>query len=44
MTDSTIILRGGVEVENPLEVALEFLGAFSSYDAYESSAHVVRRE
>jgi hypothetical protein len=37
MIESTIILRGGVEVENPLEVALEFLGAYSSYDGYESS-------
>jgi Family of unknown function (DUF6308) len=26
---STIILRGGVEVENPLELALEFLAAYS---------------
>jgi hypothetical protein len=34
---STIILRSGVEVENPLEVALEFLGAYSSYEAYDSS-------
>jgi hypothetical protein len=33
---STIILRG-VEVENPLELALEFLAAYSSYDAYDSS-------
>jgi hypothetical protein len=29
---STIILRGGVEVENPLELTLEFLAAFSGYD------------
>jgi hypothetical protein len=34
---STIILRGGVEVENPLELALEFLAAYSSYEAYDSS-------
>jgi hypothetical protein len=34
---STIILRSGVEVENPLEVALEFLEAYSSYEAYDSS-------
>jgi hypothetical protein len=34
---STIILRGGVEVENPLELALEFLAAYSSYEAYGSS-------
>jgi hypothetical protein len=32
-----IVLRGGVEVENPLELALEFLEAYSSYEAYESS-------
>jgi hypothetical protein len=34
---STIILRSGVEVENPLELALEFLAAYSSYEAYGSS-------
>jgi hypothetical protein len=34
---STIILRGGVELENPLELALEFLAAYSSYEAYDSS-------
>jgi hypothetical protein len=34
---STIILRGGVEVENPLELALEFLSAYSSYDVEGSS-------
>ena len=34
---STIILRGGVEVENPLELALEFLEAYSRYEAYDSS-------
>jgi hypothetical protein len=34
---STIILRGGVEVENPLELALEFLAAYSSYETYGSS-------
>jgi Family of unknown function (DUF6308) len=33
---STIVLRGGVEVENPLELALEFLDAYSSYQAYDS--------
>jgi hypothetical protein len=32
-----IILRGGVEVENPLELALEFLAAYSSFDADDSS-------
>jgi Family of unknown function (DUF6308) len=34
---STIVLRGGVEVENPLELALEFLLAYSSYEAQGSS-------
>ena len=34
---STIILRSGVEVENPLELALEFLEAYSRYEAYDSS-------
>jgi hypothetical protein len=34
---STIILRGGVEVENPLELALEFLAAYSSREAGDSS-------
>jgi hypothetical protein len=33
---STIILRGGVEVEDPLELALEFLEAYSSYQVYDS--------
>ena len=33
-----IILRGGVEVEHPLELALEFLAAYSSFDAHDSSA------
>ena len=33
----TVVLRGGVEVENPLGLALEFLEAYSSYEAYESS-------
>jgi hypothetical protein len=33
----TITLRSGVEVENPLELALEFLAAYSSYEAYGSS-------
>jgi hypothetical protein len=32
-----IILRGGVEVEHPLELALEFLAAYSSYEAVDSS-------
>ena len=34
---STIVLRGGVEVENPLELALEFLAAYSGYEAHDSS-------
>jgi Family of unknown function (DUF6308) len=34
---STIVLRGGVEVENPLELALEFLAAYSSYESYDFS-------
>jgi hypothetical protein len=34
---STVILRGGVEVENPLELALEFLAAYSGYEAGDSS-------
>ena len=34
---STIILRGGVEVENPLELALDFLAAYSSHEARDSS-------
>jgi hypothetical protein len=34
---SAIILRGGVEVENPLELALEFLAAYSGYEARDST-------
>jgi hypothetical protein len=34
---STIVLRGGVMVEHPLELALEFLAAYSGYEAYNSS-------
>jgi hypothetical protein len=34
---STIILRGGGEVENPLELALEFLDAYSTSEPYDSS-------
>jgi hypothetical protein len=34
---STIILRGGVDLENPLELALEFLAADSSYELSDSS-------
>jgi hypothetical protein len=33
----TITLRSGVEVENPLELALEFLAAYSSYEPRDSS-------
>jgi hypothetical protein len=33
----TIILRGGVEVENPLELALQFLEAYSSYEVSDPS-------
>ena len=35
---SAITLRGGVEIENPLEMALEFLAAYPGYDAYDSSS------
>jgi hypothetical protein len=35
-----IVLRGGVEVESPLEVALEFLAVYSGYDAGDSSGPV----
>ena len=31
---TAITLRGGVEVERPLELALEFLEAYSSYEAH----------
>jgi len=34
-----IVLRGGVEIEHPLELALEFLVAYSSYEAGDSSGH-----
>src|SRR6266536_5471534 len=34
---SPIILRGGVELENPLELALEFLGTYSSYEVRDVS-------
>ena len=33
----TIVLRGGVQVEHPLELALEFLNAYSSYEVGDSS-------
>src|ERR1700758_3388703 len=32
-----IVLRGGVEVEDPVEVALRFLTAYSSYEEGDSS-------
>ena len=35
---STIFLRRDVEVEKPLELTLEFLGAFSTYEGPDSSA------
>ena len=34
---STIVLRGGVEVEHPLELALEFLEAYPGSDGHDSS-------
>src|SRR6266498_2627976 len=34
---STIILRSGIEVANPLELALDFLEAYSSYEAHDAS-------
>jgi Family of unknown function (DUF6308) len=34
---STIVLRGGIEVEHPLELALEFLAAYSHLEAGDSS-------
>jgi hypothetical protein len=34
---STIVLRGGVEVEQPLELALDFLAAYSGYEGHDSS-------
>ena len=33
----TITLRGGIEIQNQLEVALQFLGSYTSYEACESS-------
>jgi hypothetical protein len=35
--ESAVILRGGVEVEHPLELALEFLEAYSGSEAHDSS-------
>jgi hypothetical protein len=34
---STIVLRRGAVVENPLELALDFLTRYSSYERYDSS-------
>ena len=34
---SPVVLRGGVEVQHPLELALEFLAAYSGYDEGDSS-------
>jgi Family of unknown function (DUF6308) len=34
---STILLRGGVELENPLELALEFLTAYPGYEPADSA-------
>jgi hypothetical protein len=34
-----IVLRGGVEVEHPLELALELLAAYTSPEAHDSSGH-----
>ena len=34
---TTILLRGGAEVENPLELALDFLVASTGYEAQDSS-------
>jgi hypothetical protein len=37
---STIVLRGGVEVEHPLEVALGFLEAYPGYEGHDSAGPV----
>jgi len=34
---SAIVLRTGAEVQNPLELALEFLEAYSAYESYETT-------
>jgi hypothetical protein len=34
---STLVLRGGVEVEDPLELVLGFLEAYPSYETYDRS-------
>jgi hypothetical protein len=33
----TVVLRGRVELDDPLELALEFLDAYSDYEAHDSS-------
>src|SRR5207253_11487496 len=33
-----VVLRGGVEIENPLETALEFVEAYSAYDSHDPTA------
>ena len=33
-----VVLRDGVEIENPLEAALEFVEAYSAYDAHDPTA------
>jgi Family of unknown function (DUF6308) len=33
----TVVLRGGIEVEDPLDLAVEFLDAYSSREGYDSS-------
>ena len=30
-----VVLRGGVEIQNPLEAALEFVEAYSAYDSHD---------
>jgi hypothetical protein len=34
---STILLRSGLEVDHPLELALEFLAAYSGYEGHDTS-------
>ena len=33
-----VVLRGGVEIQNPLEAALEFVEAYSAYDSHDPRA------
>jgi Family of unknown function (DUF6308) len=37
LTFDTVVLRAGVEVEHPLELVLEFLTAYSSYDSQDAA-------